>query len=128
MRKKGFIINVFIMTGSMLIIRLAGMVSNIYISAKAGAEAMGLYHVIFSVYSFAITVSVSGTGLAATRLISEQLGKNTGTDAWTVIKKCLSITLFTSAFAACVLFSAQSLYRKKLFLTSVVFPLLKFLL
>ena len=78
MKKTAFIINVFIMTGSMLIIRLAGMISNIYISAKAGAEAMGLYHVIFSVYAFAITVSVSGTGLAATRLVSEGKVKRGG--------------------------------------------------
>lgn len=101
MKKTAFIINVFIMTGSMLIIRLAGMISNIYISAKAGAEAMGLYHVIFSVYAFAITVSVSGTGLAATRLVSE--GKSNEAD---VVKKCLFSAAVTSAVAAGVMFFA----------------------
>ena len=103
MRKIGFIINVFIMTGSMLIIRLAGMISNIYISAKAGAEAMGLYHVIFSVYSFAITVSVSGTGLAATMLVSENYKNDTGSSITETVKKCLIIAAAASAFAACVM-------------------------
>jgi len=104
MRKKSFIINVFIMTGSMLIIRLAGMIANVYISSKAGAEAMGLYHVIFSVYSFAVTVSVSGTGLAATRLITEQTGKASSRGTKGVLSKCLAVSVSMSLFASVFLF------------------------
>ena len=127
MRKTGFIINVFIMTGSMIIIRLAGMISNIYISAKAGAEAMGLYHVIFSVYSFTITMSVSGTGLAATRLITEQIGKKTGADARTVIKKCLAITLTMSLFAMCILFFGAEFISEKIISDKRSIPAIKVL-
>lgn len=108
MKKTGFIINVFIMTGSMLIIRMAGIVSNIYISAKAGAEAMGLYHVIFSVYAFAITVSVSGTGLAATRLVSERFGEKNHNQGANIIKKCITIAMLTSVFAAVIMFFGAS--------------------
>lgn len=104
MRKKAFMINVFIMTASMLIIRLAGMMANVYISSKAGAEAMGLYHVIFSVYSFAVTVSVSGTGLAATRLITEQIGKGSLAGTRGILSKCLVISVSASLFASIVLF------------------------
>lgn len=103
MKKTSFIINVFIMTGSMIIIRLAGIFSGIYISAKAGAEAMGLYHVIFSVYSFAVTISVSGTGLAATRLVSESFGKKSY-DKVQTIKKCLAVAICTSLFASVALY------------------------
>lgn len=112
MQKSGFIINVFIMSGSMLIIRIAGIVSNIYISTKAGAEAMGLYHVIFSVYSFAITISVSGTGLAATRLISENVHKSSHFSDLKTIKRCITISLFASVTAASVLFFGSNLITK----------------
>ena len=127
MRKTGFIINVFIMTGSMLIIRLAGMISNIYISARAGAEAMGLYHVIFSVYSFAITVSVSGTGLAATRLITEQTGKNINTGILGVIKKCLVVSCSASLFASVVLFFGADFISKSIISDKRCIPALKVL-
>ena len=50
MRKNRFIANVFIMTFSMLLIRIAGMGANIYIAGIAGAQAMGFYHMIFSVF------------------------------------------------------------------------------
>ena len=127
MRKTGFIINVFIMTGSMLIIRLAGMISNIYISAKAGAEAMGLYHVIFSVYSFAITVSVSGTGLAATRLITEQSGRKNNISVLSVIMKCLFVSFITSLFATFVLFFGADFISENIMSDKRCIPALKVL-
>lgn len=91
MRKKRFIINVFMMSSTMLIIRIAGMISNIYISARLGASAMGIYHMIFAIFSFGITFASSGTGFAATRLIAE----NPSSDA-EVIKKCLIISAVTA--------------------------------
>lgn len=127
MRKTGFIINVFIMTGSMLIIRLAGMISNVYISARAGAEAMGLYHVIFSVYSFAITLSVSGTGLAATRLITEQMGRKTGADVRNVIGKCLVIATAMSLFASVILFFGAEFISENIISDKRCIPALKVL-
>lgn len=91
MRKRRFIINVFIMSASMLIIRIAGMATNIYISAKAGASAMGIYHMIFSVFTFGITFAASGTGFAVTRLVAENRAGESS-----VIKKCLTISLVMS--------------------------------
>lgn len=127
MKKTGFIINVFVMTASMLVIRLAGMVSNIYISARAGAEAMGLYHVIFSVYSFAVTVSVSGTGLAATRLISERSAKAPGADVSAILKKCMLLSLAASLFAASVLFFGAEAISKNIISDERCIPALKIL-
>ena len=115
------------MTGSMLLIRLAGMISNIYISARAGAEAMGLYHVIFSVYSFAITVSVSGTGLAATRLITEQSGKNINAGILEIIKKCLAVSCIASLFASVVLFFGADFISKNIISDERCIPALKVL-
>jgi len=78
----------------MLIIRILGMASNIYISSRAGASSMGIYHMIFSVFTFGITFAASGTGFAVTRLISEEAA-----DAVSVIKKCLVISSVASFVA-----------------------------
>ena len=91
MRKKRFVANVLIMSSSMLAVRIMGMASNIYISSVAGAASMGIYHMIFSVFTFGITFAASGTGFAVTRLVSEER-----TDEKSVIVRCLAIALTTS--------------------------------
>lgn len=91
MKKKKFIQNVLIMSSSMLVIRILGMASNIYISSIAGSDAMGVYHLIFSVFTFGITFASSGTGFAVTRLVSQG-----GLIERDVIKKCLCISLVMS--------------------------------
>lgn len=99
MQKKRFVANIIIMSSSMLIIRLAAMSSNIYISAKAGATAMGLYHMIFSIFTFGITFASSGTGFAVTRLVSEKR-----TNPQSIVKKCLRISIVMSFAGFCVFF------------------------
>lgn len=80
-----------VMSSSMLVVRTMGMVANIYITSLAGAEAMGVYHMILSVFTFGITLSSSGTGFAATRLVAEGRG-----DRGDIIKKCLAASLVMS--------------------------------
>ncbi len=53
------------------------MYFNIYLSARIGAEAMGVYSLIGSVYGFGVTLATSGINLAATRMVSEAQGKGT---------------------------------------------------
>ena len=107
MQKKRFIINVFTITSSMIVIRIAGMISNIYISAKAGANAMGIYHMIFSVFIFGITFSSSGAGFAATILISQNKS-----DEKNIISKCLLISTTMSIVGFCVFFWGGSMFEK----------------
>jgi hypothetical protein len=68
MRKRRFIANVFIMAGSMLLIRLVGMGANIYITARLGAKAMGIYHMLLSVFTFGITFAGAGVGILSARI------------------------------------------------------------
>ncbi len=98
--KKIFISNVFIMTGAFLAIRTVSMCFNVYISKILGAELIGLYHLIFSAFSFAVTFSLSGTSLAATRLISENRGEGK-TSA--IVIQCITVSIFTSCTALILL-------------------------
>ena len=107
MQKKLFLANIFIMSSSMMFIRIAGMLANIYISAKAGAVAMGMYHMIFSVFTFGITFASSGTGFAATRLISENRA-----NPKSIIAKCLRIAFVMSLIGFGVFFFSAPIIQK----------------
>ncbi len=109
MRKKKFVVNVLFMSSSMLIVRVLGMASNIYISALAGAAAMGLYHMIFSVFTFGITFASSGTGFAVTRLIAEEKAGEKE-----IIKNCLMISAVMSFVAFCFFYFGASFVGERL--------------
>ena len=104
--KKDFIINMLIMSTTMLVLRIVTMSFNIYFTSLIGAEKTGLFHIVFSVYGFLITFSISGTGLAVTRLVAECGGfsKKRETD---ILKKSIVLCLTTSgaAMAFTILFS-----------------------
>lgn len=51
--------------------RIVGVAFNVYISNRIGAEAMGLYSLITSVWGFALTLATSGINLAVTRCVAE---------------------------------------------------------
>ena len=56
-----------------VIMRGVGVGLNAYITGKIGAEGIGLFGLVMSVYMFATTVASSGASLAATRLVTEEL-------------------------------------------------------
>ena len=96
--KRKFVLNMLLMTAAMLIIRIIGMVFNIYFTSVIGASSTGMYHLIFSVYGFMITFSLSGTSLAVTRLVSET-GPSAGRACNAIVRKSLSICVTLSVIA-----------------------------
>lgn len=73
MEKAKFIKNAAILTVTSLALRTVGMVFRIYLSNKIGAEGMGLYQLIFSVYMLVATFATSGICTAVTRMVADQL-------------------------------------------------------
>lgn len=99
MRKKEFLTGVVSLSLAMLIVQSTSMGFSVYVSSKLGAEEMGLFHLIMSVFSFAVTVATSGIPLASTRLISEE--KSVGIRK-SILKKCVVLSLgfsFIASFA-----------------------------
>ena len=64
--------NAAILTATGLGLRAAGMVLRVYMAALLGAEGMGLYQLIFTVYGLTTTVATAGVSVAATRLAAEK--------------------------------------------------------
>ena len=75
-KKSSYLANAAILTGAGLILRAAGMIFRVLIAGKIGAEGMGLYQLIFTVYQLFITISTAGLSVAATWIVTAELAEN----------------------------------------------------
>ncbi len=69
-----FFINALLLSVVALFMRTVGVIFQVYIANRVGAEALGLYGLFSGIYGFAVTFATSGIHLAATRLTAEALG------------------------------------------------------
>ncbi len=102
-RLRKYLANGTLMTAVALILRGLGVAFNAYITKKIGAEALGLYTLLGSVYSFALTLALSGINLTVTRLVSDALGENDAEKVRISMKKCIGYSLFFGALSASLL-------------------------
>ncbi|MEE0967961.1 MAG: oligosaccharide flippase family protein [Clostridia bacterium] len=101
---KRFFANAALLTLSALIMRSIAVSFGAYVSNTAGAEAMGLFSLIMSVFGFALTLATSGVNLAVTRMVSEALGSSDDGLALKSMRKCVLYCMICSIFAGGVLF------------------------
>lgn len=101
---KVFILNSLVLLASSIILQIIGLFFNVYISNKIGSEAVGVFTLVMSVYLFGITLAVSGIGIAATRVISEELALGNETGVKSATQKCIIISLITGIFASLLFF------------------------
>lgn len=93
MKKVLFLKNALILTVTALLLRFVGIFFRVWLAAKIGAEGMGLYQVIFSVYVLASTFATSGICTAVTRMATERLAVRDKAGARRVLK--ISVVLST---------------------------------
>ncbi len=104
MQKKAFVSKVFQMSSVMLFLNISGICYSIFISKKAGAAAIGMFHLCMSVYSLAQVISISGIGLTATRLLSDMPLSLASRCADGIVVKCIKMCLVPSVLAGLTLF------------------------
>ncbi|MBQ7014887.1 MAG: oligosaccharide flippase family protein [Clostridia bacterium] len=80
------------------------MVFRIYISNAVGAECMGLFQLVYTLYIPACTVAASGINLAAVRMISSNEAKNDCNDR-NIMKCCFGYSIFFGVLALLLLFT-----------------------
>lgn len=89
---------------SSVFLQIVSMFFNIYISNKIGEEALGIFTLLISVYSFGITLASSGINISATRVVSEELASNNPIGAKKAIKFCIIISLIFGILASLIFF------------------------
>lgn len=104
MKKTVFIKNAAILTASSLILRFAGIMFKVWLAARIGAEGIGLYQLIFSVYVLISTFASAGICTAVTRLISEEaaLGSKKGIEK--ILIRCIELILIVAFFSLMIIF------------------------
>lgn len=75
-RKKRFFKNGILLTLVALSMRGVGLFSSAYITGAVGAEGMGLYTLIMTLYGFALTFATSGISLTMTNLVAAAMGRD----------------------------------------------------
>ncbi len=103
-RTRSFFLNALSLTLTAFAMRGVGMAFNIYVSAKAGSEVMGLYSLIGSVYGFAVTLAAAGINLGTTRLVSDALGLRDQALAKRSVKRALLVCSISGGSASLLLF------------------------
>lgn len=102
-KSKLFVINSVIIMLSALIIKIISSTFDIFLANKIGAEAIGVYSLIMSIYMFAVTIATSGVNLAATKVISEELEKNNTGNVPRIVKRCFLYSFIMGFFACTIL-------------------------
>lgn len=104
MKNNTFLVNTVILTATSIFLRIIGIYLTSFLSQKIGAEGIGLYQLIFSVYTLAAAFAISGISIAVTRLVAEEAGLGMQPTS-TVLRKCIGFAGTVSICVALVLFN-----------------------
>ena len=121
-KTKLFVVNAIIITATALVIKTVASAFEIYISNKVGAEAIGVYQLVMSIYFFAITLATSGVNLATTIIVAEKIEKSECCNLKTIVKKCLIYSL-SFGMLSCTLLLMFSSYITTNWLQAKISPL-----
>ena len=104
MKKLTLLKNAMILTITSFILRTFGIVIRSYMSNKIGAEGMGLYQLIISIYVLATTFVTAGIMAAVIRFITDAIARREGNSKIKkIMQKSIMISLFIS-FIAIIIF------------------------
>lgn len=122
MKKRNlFISNAILLSFVNIILRGISVSFNAYINKKIGAESMGLFTLVMSVYGFAVTLALSCVNLGAVKLTSERCAQLIGADkaSWKSAMRSLMLkisvySLIFSLLSGLLLYSTSEAAAKYL--------------
>ena len=113
-RTRNLFTNAISLTLTALSVRAVSVIFNIYISNKAGSEAMGLFALLGSVYAFSITLACASINLGTTRLVADAIGMGDGKGAARVVRRALAVSSLISLGAGVILFSCAGFISERM--------------
>ncbi len=99
-----FLWNGLLLALATCVLRTVAVAFNAFVSSTVGAEGMGLYTLVLSVYGFLVTFATSGVGLSSTRLVAEAIGHADERLLRASLRKCLLYAAFFGSVATLFLF------------------------
>ncbi len=95
--------NALLLSSASLLIRTVGVTFQVYVSNRAGAEAMGLFSLMSGVYGFALTLATSGIHLGVTRLVVDSIGEKKSERVCPAMKRATIYALLFGCLSAMLL-------------------------
>ena len=105
LQRQLYLKNAAIMTATSLVLRAAGMVFRVYIAARIGAQGMGVYQLVTTVYALAVTLGTAGLSVAATRVCTDLMAGGRAGLVRGALRRMLALALCAGAAAGAVLFA-----------------------
>lgn len=105
MSKKKLLQGAAILLAASIVTRILGLVFRVYLSNKLGAEGMGLYQLVLSLYMLVVTFATNGVNVAVSRMVAEQLEINRYGSKKNVLMLSVAYSLAISLAAAFLLFA-----------------------
>ena len=102
--KKRFLYNGIMLTAVGIAMRTVALFFNAFVTQRIGAEGMGLYTIVMTVYGFAVTFATSGISLTVTRLVASAKGEGREEDTRAILVGAVVYALMFSIAATLVLF------------------------
>lgn len=116
MNKNSIIKGTIILTIAGFITRLIGFFYRVFLSNLLGAENMGVYQLIFSVYGICFTIYASGIQTSISRLVAAEVGKSNYKNANRILKMGMFYSITTALFLSVfVFFNAEYIAKTILF-------------
>lgn len=104
MQRGVYLKNAAIMTATGLVLRAVGMLFRVYIAGKIGAQGMGVYQLITTAYTMAVTLGTAGLTLAATRICADLLAEGCEGEVKHALQKVILLGAATGCLTAAALF------------------------
>lgn len=104
--------NTLLLTAASFVMRTVAVSFNVYLTRKIGADGIGLFQLISSVYAMAITFGSGGIRLGSMRLVADNLSVGRFSERQ-IMKICIFYSLLCGTIIAFVLFSFSELIGTK---------------
>ncbi len=127
LKSQKFLFNGLMLTATSLLMRTVGVAFNAYTANAIGEAGTGLFSLVMSVYSLAVTAACAGINLAATRMTAEADGRLCHLKVRRVMRKCIAYSLTTGCISAVLLFALSDFIGNKLLCSSDTIPSLQIL-
>ncbi len=97
------------LTAVALAMRTVSLFFGAFISRTVGAEGVGIYTLVMTVYSFAVTFATSGISLTVTRLVASKIGEGREDEVGSVLRGAIAYALFFGLIGNFILFFGAEL-------------------